>query len=870
MITLNYSITAQGGTAPLSYVVRPKSGLESACSCLEIVNASGTVPTSGIVNFQVLFENQTCLEYSITEDCELELVITDAENCVETIDVELWNPCENIEASIIRTGETTFQAVVTGGNPNYQYYWEYKEGGVEVVSKGFLATPDFSIGSPVGTHSSNGTLTLVVKDQNGCMITSQMSLEACFPYAISRNNLIRIPCVLPETTYNFPVNAVACQGKTIDWQSWELTSFKDYLGNDVNPSSIGVSFFWQPEIPEPVFPQPASILVVIDYSKMIPGSYSATWRVKDNIGIYSNEADIEFHFAACTVDPNSPKNPVVKDDCGCKSSCEEANELGEIRIPVETCLLSTCGCVPVSGGIGKKGVDEGDNCIDEASIEVVAGPYQDNATAYYDPYTNELVYVLPPEPYEGVDVVVWTAKTASGKSLGLINWNIDLNCWPDPIGEDDQECGNCCETINIDVLANDTPGSPLGFDLSSLTIIDPPSHGSAVVLQNGTINYTAYCNYAGLDSFTYIVKDLGTDKYTEVTTVNLEISCAGIEVESIFCSVSTNPVAEINNTLKASGKYSIQFKAYLSNGFNLDIADELDVEFIDVTDPLSPAIIASATLLVGSDLHTPKAGTDNDWTNLIVPHLENKTLTAGSLNSTNGVEALFDKKAFALANNTSNEFDSSGNFVGSDVAIRIETTLVARDMSVPLNSALVSDYLERVKVLVLEDTTYVDQQANPDGNAATDWVWIAPAGVDSIFTTTALDLHPFVQAYTWFSHLSNPFNNPPGRIETYSLTSAPLTELPTGITVDYINESTFRNQLSELMQNLGYNFYLNLYNYRFLETDFSLLGNNSGMFLAFQEEQDPSLNTITVRYKNVNSPNVNKRVRATLKNFLLY
>jgi hypothetical protein len=858
MITLDFTRLIEGGSGPLTYAV--VNTTPETCDCAVILNATGPVPQSRIVTFQITFSSSLCIE-----DCEFELRVYDENSCITVVPIVVANPCEDFVlddiAYSINNGFITFNVTTTGGQGLHIYTWNYTDLGNPAYSDTKSNTGNNTYTFP---YSGGGaTIQVSVQDREGCLVVGSQDVITCRPKVIESNDYVRFPCITADTNgCVFPhLYAIPCLNRTIDWDTINVTKLVD-LATNIEYTATQLNIRWEVE----QYPNGVILLCferLNDFNPIPPGNYRVYWTVKDDLGLESEEGYITVHFADCP-DGFDGDNPIV-DDCGCASDCEEINEAGEIRIDLGKCILYSCD--PDDNPVSFQGNNlPSDDCIDKSTVEILSGPYQVNAVAYYDVYNNELVYI-PPVDAEGVDAVVWTAKTLDGESLGLITWNINLNCYDDPEGTSDQACAECCDVIIIDVLENDTPGSPLGWDLTSLEILDPPQYGTAIPLPDGTIQYTAFCNVAGVDTFSYIVADAGTGKYTEAIQVQVEISCAGIEQESVFCSVDDSPIGAIESSLLSNGSYRVTMWGYLENNDPLDSADELDVEFYDVTNDTS---IASATLLVGSDNHTPKSGTDDDWTTLIVPYLELKSLTAGALNSTAGVIANFNKKAFALAEGYANTFDANGDPDPEDVAIDIEVRLVVRDMTGPENSPQYTTTLDRVRATIIEDTMYVDQMANPDGNAASVWEWIAPAGTDSIFETSAGDLHPIEDATTWFSQSKNPYNKPPGRIEHYSLSTAPSTELPTGITVDYLNEGGFITQLSTLMTGLGHNLYFIIKPYTELNADFDLVGNNANFFIAYQREPATALNSVRVRYKNITSINVNKVSKATFKNFILY
>ena len=58
-------------------------------------------------------------------------------------------------------------------------------------------------------------------------------------------------------------------------------------------------------------------------------------------------------------------------------------------------------------------------------------------------------------------------------------------------------------SVIIDILENDTPLPDL--DIASVKILTPPGFGSVEVLSDGTVRYTANCNFTGVDTFSYEV-----------------------------------------------------------------------------------------------------------------------------------------------------------------------------------------------------------------------------------------------------------------------------------------------------------------------------------------------------------------------------
>ena len=79
-----------------------------------------------------------------------------------------------------------------------------------------------------------------------------------------------------------------------------------------------------------------------------------------------------------------------------------------------------------------------------------------------------------------------------------------------PIANMDEATTNEDTPVTIPILSNDTDVDG-GIDPSSVTITEPPKHGSVVVNADGSITCTVpNADYNGQDTLVYQVCDLGT------------------------------------------------------------------------------------------------------------------------------------------------------------------------------------------------------------------------------------------------------------------------------------------------------------------------------------------------------------------------
>jgi len=138
----------------------------------------------------------------------------------------------------------------------------------------------------------------------------------------------------------------------------------------------------------------------------------------------------------------------------------------------------------------------------------------------------------------------------------------------DFVGEDTFEYTTCergtefCDTATVTVVAldavDDTTGTPMetpitipvltndqGEDLTVQAIVDPPSDGTAVLQEDGTIIYTPNDNFVGVDTFTYNAC-VGDTNVCDTATVEVDVilavdDTAGTPMEtSVMISVLVN------------------------------------------------------------------------------------------------------------------------------------------------------------------------------------------------------------------------------------------------------------------------------------------------------------------------------------------
>mgnify|MGYP002397559760 CR=1 FL=1 len=106
---------------------------------------------------------------------------------------------------------------------------------------------------------------------------------------------------------------------------------------------------------------------------------------------------------------------------------------------------------------------------------------------------------------------------------------VEFGSIPPPIAVNDTVITGQDQVVAINVLQNDTVVSLLQF-----FILDPPIHGTATFLPNGTVNYvpaSGYCDESVPDSFTYVICNPAD---CDTATVFVTVRCSGLVIYNAF------------------------------------------------------------------------------------------------------------------------------------------------------------------------------------------------------------------------------------------------------------------------------------------------------------------------------------------------
>ncbi|HUY32624.1 MAG TPA: Ig-like domain-containing protein [Pirellulales bacterium] len=142
-----------------------------------------------------------------------------------------------------------------------------------------------------------------------------------------------------------------------------------------------------------------------------------------------------------------------------------------------------------------------------------------HGTASIDPNTGLVTYT-PNKNFFGTDTFTYTVLDNFGNisRSAVVTVNVQFIDQP-PQAVNDTAVVSPGHSLQIQVLANDVPGNS-AINPASVTIVSPPTLGTATVNTAGVVTYTPGANFVNGDSFTYDVKDV-TGVVSNVATVTL-------------------------------------------------------------------------------------------------------------------------------------------------------------------------------------------------------------------------------------------------------------------------------------------------------------------------------------------------------------
>ncbi|MGZ3757715.1 MAG: CshA/CshB family fibrillar adhesin-related protein [Mucilaginibacter sp.] len=158
-----------------------------------------------------------------------------------------------------------------------------------------------------------------------------------------------------------------------------------------------------------------------------------------------------------------------------------------------------------TGPVTLKGVTLTDNKI---GLSAIAVPIPSVGLTAGSTVTYTATYTLT-QSDKDVGTVLNNASVSSTDPSGNTitnNASVTVNVPVSPVANADVATTGVGLPVTIPILTNDNPGNST-FNLATVQIVTPPSHGTVVPNSNGTVTYTPASGYSGTDAFTYKVQD---------------------------------------------------------------------------------------------------------------------------------------------------------------------------------------------------------------------------------------------------------------------------------------------------------------------------------------------------------------------------
>ncbi|HJZ90593.1 MAG TPA: Ig-like domain-containing protein, partial [Gemmataceae bacterium] len=191
----------------------------------------------------------------------------------------------------------------------------------------------------------------------------------------------------------------------------------------------------------------------------------------------------------------------ITDDAGATSAPGTVTVVGATATGVNDDFADTDGTNPVTVHVLANDVGVGG--MVPGSVRISRAPAGGRVTV--DPETGAITYTAS-TTFAGTDTFRYTARDASGH-FGSATVSIRINR---PVAADDWVDTDGTNSVTINVLENDTdPDGNQHIDYPGSVIqVSSPAHGTVRFdAASNSFSYTAFANFAGTDSFQYVVTD---------------------------------------------------------------------------------------------------------------------------------------------------------------------------------------------------------------------------------------------------------------------------------------------------------------------------------------------------------------------------
>jgi gliding motility-associated-like protein len=527
--TLTVTITQPA--APLSAVINDKTNV----LCFGQSTGAATVTVSGGTQAYSYSWNtnpvQTTQTASNLAAGTYIVTITDANGCSTTASTVITQPSTPVNASITNstnvlcygnaTGAATVSAI--GGVTPYTYSWNTVPAQTTPTATGLVA----------------GTYNVTVTDANGCSVVRTITItQPSAPLSASISNSVN---VCPGFATGSAT--VAVSGGTANYfYSWNTVPVQ----NGATASGLAAGTY----------------TVTITDANGCSTTATATINnnPRPNAGANQNICEKVADLVDAgqgqfwTVGAGNPANAQVNPNTGAITGMTTGGVYlfilnNEFGCSDSVTVTTTANCplianpdnattnedTPVVINVPGNDVDPDGN-INNGSVTITDQP--DHGTVTINPVTGVVTYT-PATNYNGPDSFIYQICD-TGLPIYCDTALVTINVIPvndPPVANPDPGTTPEDTPITINVPGNDTDPEG-GLDTTSVTIIDPPGHGTVVVdTTTGDITYTPDPNYNGPDTLIYSICDQGLPVLCDTAIVIINVT-----------PVNDPPIANQDNT----------------------------------------------------------------------------------------------------------------------------------------------------------------------------------------------------------------------------------------------------------------------------------------------------------------------------------
>lgn len=174
--------------------------------------------------------------------------------------------------------------------------------------------------------------------------------------------------------------------------------------------------------------------------------------------------------------------------------------------------------------------EPGSGKIDKNSLTVTDGPDHGEIVGI----RKGAVLYRPDAGFSGADTFTYTIADKNGLRSAPASVTVEVEPVQPPDARDDLFTitpGKPGKPVKLDVLSNDGPGT-FGIDRKSLTIVDPPDHGT-VRVKGKTILYVPEPGYSGEDTMVYEISAIKMPDLSDTATVHVEIHSSSGKINAL-------------------------------------------------------------------------------------------------------------------------------------------------------------------------------------------------------------------------------------------------------------------------------------------------------------------------------------------------